>query len=367
MRAVSELSTLYGRAGRWMTASAGPTGDVVVSTRMRLARNLAGYPFPNRAADPQRRAVAELLLSVIEQIRDHKPDFLIRLDLRDELTRRFLHERHLISAEHASGNGAGRAAVFAEHEAISVMINEEDHLRIQAVRSGLQVGRVRRLVELLDRAITDHVEVAFHDRFGYLTACPTNVGTGMRAGAMLHLPALFINRHVEKVVQAANKMGMVVRGAHGEGSAPHGHLFQISNQQTIGKSEDTIFDELSRLIPKVVDYERRMRDVLLEESRIRIEDRIHRSLGLLRSARMVGVEEAMNHLSDLRLGVSLGIVSGAPLNAINELFVLIQAANLRRARFGDEPSGDADDGGRLDQERAQLIRERLPILAPERN
>ena len=351
------LASLHEHAGQWLL-SPGPEHDVVISTRVRLARNLAGQPFPGRASKDQKNALRERLESAAAAVNATGTD-PVRLTESDELLRQFLKERHLISREHADGNGDGRAVVFSDTEAVSIMINEEDHLRIQAIRSGFQPDDAWQAVNRLDDLLGERVDYAFHDTFGYLTACPTNVGTGLRAGVMVHLPALFIQHHVEKVVQAAQKMGMVLRGFYGEGSAPHGHIFQVSNQVTLGRSEGELLADLSRLIPRVVEYERRMREVLMTEQRDKTMDRIYRSLGALTSARMMGSDEAMRHLSDLRLGIMTGLLKGLTLPVLTELFVLIQPAHLQRKAGG---SLETEARDRL---RAEFIRERLAVI--ERN
>ncbi len=352
-----DLTQLHRQAGHWLR-NRGPDADVVISTRVRLARNLVRSPFPTRASQEQKDEVREQLSQVLAELRHGKRDLWINLPETSDADRELLRERHLISREHAEGDQHGRTVVFSKSEILSVMINEEDHLRIQVVRAGLQLKRAFRVVGLIDERIGRKVEYAFHDRFGYLTSCPTNTGTALRAGVMLHLPALMSLRHIEKVMQAAQKMGMVVRGAYGEGSKPHGHFFQISNQVTLGKSEDQLIEDLTRLVRKVVEYERQMRKVMLKEQRSKSEDRILRSFGILKSARMVTLEEGMSHLSDLRLGIVLGMISDVPIEAVNELFVLIQPAHLQRV-LGLEIEGEE-----LDRQRAEFIRSRLTQAQP---
>ncbi|MGE3850410.1 MAG: protein arginine kinase [Planctomycetota bacterium] len=339
--------------------SPGPEHDVVISTRVRLARNVAGQPFPGRATKDPKNALRERLESAISAIADTQNAAPVRLTESDPLLRQFLKERHLISREHADGNGDGRAVVFTDSEAVSIMINEEDHLRIQAIRSGFQLDDAWASVNRIDDELAARVDYAFHDTYGYLTACPTNVGTGLRAGVMVHLPALFIQHHVEKVVQAAQKMGMVLRGFYGEGSAPHGHIFQVSNQVTLGRSEAELLADLARLIPRVVEYERKMREVLMTEQREKTMDRIFRSVGALTNARMMGSDEAMRHLSDLRLGIMTGLLKGLTLPVLTELFVLIQPGHLQR-KAGLELETEARD-----KLRAEFIRDRLTAI--ERN
>lgn len=353
-----DLTHLHRHAGHWLR-NRGPEADVAISSRVRLARNLVGHPFPTRATERQKDEVREFLERTLHEIRPGKQDVWVHLNDATDVDREVLRERHLISREHAEGDRHGRAVIFSKGEILSVMINEEDHLRMQVVRAGFQLERAYRVIDLLDDKVGSKVEYAFNDRFGYLTSCPTNTGTALRAGVMLHLPALMVQRHVEKVMQAAQKMGMVVRGAYGEGSKPHGQFFQISNQVTLGKSEDQLIHDLARLARKVIEYERQMRKVLLAEQRGKTEDRILRSHGILKSARIFTTEEAMGHLSDLRLGIVLGLIKDVPLESVNELFVLIQPAHLQRM-LGMEIGSEERN-----RHRAEFIRNRLAQAAED--
>jgi len=270
----------------------------------------------------------------------------------DPVEGEFLHERHLISRELWKGEGP-RGVVFGSREAISIMVNEEDHLRIQVLQSGLQLEAAWKGANSVDGLLDADLEFAFSPRLGYLTACPTNVGTGMRASVMLHLPALAYSRHIQKVFQAVNKMGLAVRGLFGEGTEPLGDLYQISNQITLGVTEATIVENVQRVVPKIVQYERQIRDELLRHERRALEDRIWRALGTLRNARLISTQETLEHLSAVRLGVNLRLLPGVDLRTVNDLFILSQPAHLQKLE-GKPLEPEERDGARAAFLRARL-------------
>lgn len=348
----------------WLSGN-GPQSDVVFSSRVRLARNLAGFSFVHKCRRTQRLEILEVTRSWI--LSSGVLDRAMWVDLHDSprLERDLLVERHLISKHLAKGKVAtgseGKAAdepravaIALPHERVSIMINEEDHLRVQVVRSGLALAEAWSEIDTIDDRLEAGLDYAFSPRFGYLTACPTNVGTGVRMSVMLHLPALKATGEIEKVKHAAGDMNLAVRGFYGEGSEALGDLYQISNQTTLGKGERAILRELAgEIIPQVVEYERVARRNLVAKQTHVLEDRIFRSLGLLAHARLVTTEEAMQHLSQLRLGVTLGLIKTVPLAAVNHLLLQIQPAHLQRLA-----------GRELDQEqrrvhRATLLRQRL--------
>lgn len=332
----------------------GKDSDVVMSSRIRYARNVAGFPFPNRASGNERR---ELLALVKERtLNAGLADKLLWVDLEESptLERLVLHERHLISKQHAKSSEPRAVAVSSPDEWLSIMVNEEDHLRIQVIRGGFDLPEALRAIDKVDDALETTLDFAFSQRFGYLTACPTNVGTGLRVSSMLHLPALKLSGEIEKVRRAAKALNVAVRGAFGEGSEAVGDIFQISNQTTLGKSETELLEELSeRVIPEVVRYERQARGALLEKKSLYLEDRAHRALGVLLHARTIDADEALAQLSLVRLGAQLAILNGLDLAAVNQLILLCQPAHLQRL------AGREFDQSDRRRERATLIRQRL--------
>jgi protein arginine kinase len=346
------LRDLSEHPGQWLSG-AGPHGEVVISSRVRLARNVAGFPFLSKASGMQRR---ELLDTCRQNILDSRfGDRVLWVDLDDspKLDRQLLVERHLISRQHANGEAARGVAVSLD-ETFGIMVNEEDHLRIQVLRSGMQLDDVYAQASQIDDVLESRLSYAYSQRFGYLTACPTNVGTGIRVSVMLHLPALKMTGDIEKVRRAAKDMHLAVRGFHGEGTEAIGDFYQVSNQVTLGRSEqDILADFQHEIIPQVIEYEHRARKALLDHRQTLLDDRVHRAWGLLTSARMLGSEEALYLLSHLRLGVALGRITGVGISTINELFVLTQPAHLQR--ITKQPLSGAERR----QVRADFVRQRL--------
>jgi len=331
----------------------GPRGDVVVSSRVRLARNLAGMPFLSRCSELQVREVADLLARTLMEVAADGEKLYLDIDAADPLDRELLVERHLISRQHAEGTGP-RGVAVAEGETVAVMVNEEDHLRAQVLGGGLRLGECYERIRRLDDALGDRLSFAFSGRFGYLTACPTNVGTALRVSVMLHLPALKMTGQLERALRAARDMHLAVRGLYGEGTEAIGDFFQVSNQTTLGKTDEQIVEEfVEHLAPPIIDYEHRAREALLKNRRVALEDRVHRALAVLRAARLIGSEEAMYLLSHLRLGISLGMVDALTLSAVGEVALLCQPAHLQRRLGGD--LSPAERGRR----RADMIRGRL--------
>lgn len=322
------LRELYNKTGEWLRAT-GPEADTVISTRIRLARNLANFPFISRANAEQKREIEKLIREKIKTAEDTKDLHYIRLSDISTIDRLFLMERRLISKEHAGGDG-DRGVAFGRSETISVMVNEEDHLRIQVIRSGFQLREAWKVIDEIDNVLEKELKYAFSPSFGYLTACPTNVGTGMRASVMLHLPALGLTHHIEKVFNAVAKLGLIVRGLYGEGTQVLGDLYQISNQFTLGKSETEIIEIMESVVPRITSYERMAREALVIDNREQLEDRIWRSYGILKMARMLSSEEAMNLLSQVRLGVNLGMIKDVSMQTLNELFILTLPAHLQK-------------------------------------
>jgi protein arginine kinase len=325
-----DLEALTRTSGEWLRAS-GPESDIVISSRIRLARNLAQYPFPNRADDAVRAEVESLLQKQIGELKIGKK--LNYLDVSDLeiLDRQFLVERQLISREHAE-NLSSRGVGFSGEENVSLMINEEDHLRIQVLRSGFALDECWKEIDQIDDSIEEHVTYAFSEELGYLTACPTNVGTGIRVSVMLHLPALVITKEIQKVFGALQKISLAVRGLYGEGSQAMGDFYQISNQVTLGKSEERIITELKDVVPNIIDYERRVRTALIEKNRQSLHDQISRAYGILKNAHTISSEETMHLLSSVRMGINLGLIDDLKIPTVNELFIHTQPAHLQKLR-----------------------------------
>jgi protein arginine kinase len=335
----SEIETWAGTSGEWLRG-AGPEADIVVSSRIRLARNLASYPFITRASPADRTEIERVLRETIYAA-GLPADLVTYLEVGrlEALDRQFLVERQLISRELADGDGPRGAAVDRQ-ERLSLMVNEEDHLRIQAMRSGLDLTGVWDLVRQTDDLLGQRVTFAFNERLGYLTACPTNVGTGMRVSVMLHLPALVITRQIEKVFRSLQKISLAVRGLYGEGSQAMGDFYQISNQITLGRSEDDLVKQVGDIIPVIIDYERKARQFLVKESRENLHDRVSRAFGILRTAQTISSEETMHLLSSVRMGVNLGLIEGPPIARLNELFLHTQPAHLQKLHGGELSSAD---------------------------
>lgn len=331
----------------------GPDSDVVMSCRVRLARNVVGFPFV-RVATPQQQSQLLKLMKDVLASGDMSPR-MTWLDLAETTPRerQMLVERHLISRQHADAE-CRRAVALSSDESLSIMVNEEDHLRMQILAPGLQLDDVLKRINQIDDAIEQRVEYAFDSRWGYLTACPTNVGTGARFSVMLHLSALKITNEIERVRRAAKELKLAVRGYYGEGSDSAGDFYQVSNQVTLGKNEEELLAEFNkRIVPKIIDYERHARKMLADQNPAHLDDRVHRALGTLRTARLMGAEEAMRLLSRVRLGISLNRLEGIKLETINKLFLEVQPSHLQ------VQVKKACTGAELREARAKLIREAL--------
>lgn len=323
-----KVDDLVNNTGEWMKGT-GPCSDIVVSSRVRLARNLASCKFPLSANEEEKMEIYEQITAAIEKNCGNDSLHIIDLNEASTIDKRFLVERHLISKEHEEEDGK-RAVAISEDEAIAIMINEEDHLRLQSLKSGLQLDPAFSTLDDIDNKLSGTLQFAYDDELGYLTACPTNVGTGLRASVMLHLPALVITRHLEKAFRAISKLNLAVRGLYGEGTEAHGDFYQISNQITIGRSEDDILGDLRVVIDQVVAYERSARQGLMGKEIIKLEDRFWRSYGILQNARIISSEEVMRHLSAVRLGLHLGIIEDIDLPTLNEMFIFSQPAHLQK-------------------------------------
>lgn len=339
----------------WMKER-GPNDDIVLSSRIRLARNLEEFTFPLLTSKHDQEAVLNKIQSHVAK---HVNDELANLEMLfmkdlEPIQKQVLVEKHLISP-HLANEATCGAVLLSEDESISIMINEEDHLRIQHYASGLKLKEVLECSNRIDDLLEETLDFAFDEKRGYLTSCPTNVGTGMRASVMMHLPALVISQQLNRIVPAINQLGLVVRGIYGEGSEALGNLFQISNQITLGKSEFDIVEDLQSVVIQLIEQERYAREMLLKNSKIQLENRVYRSLGVLQNSRIIDSKEAANCLSDVRLGIDLSLINTVPRTIINELMILTQPGFLQQYA-GERLSPDERD-----IRRATIIREVLSL------
>ncbi|QOS98600.1 protein arginine kinase [Brevibacterium sp. JNUCC-42] len=337
----------------WMKGE-GPDSDIVISTRLRIARNLRQHPFPLLATDSQAEEVVQKVMEVIDSPSMKKKGTfeLLCMEEMKPLEKRVLVEKHLISPNLAEESRKG-AVILSEDESISVLVNEEDHLRIQVFLPGFQLREAWEKGSKMDDIFEKQVNYAFDEKRGYLTSCPTNVGTGIRASVMLHLPALVMTQQINRILQAITQVGLVVRGLYGEGSEAVGNLFQLSNQVTLGMSEADIISNLYSVASQIIEQEREARQYLQEHSRISIEDRIFRSYGILTHARTVESKEAAQRLSDVRLGIDLGYLQACSPFVVNELLVSTQPGFLQY------DAGQKLTAEQRDERRAHVIRKRL--------
>lgn len=334
--------------------------SVIISSRVRLARNFEDYPFPFRMNNDQAKDVIDRVKNIINESNlDRLKDFLF-VGIKDlnDIERQMLVEKHLISPDLAEGK-RDSAAIISRDETISIMINEEDHLRIQAINDGIELNDALELCNKIDNIIECKSDYAFSNDYGYLTCCPTNIGTGIRASVMLHLPALVMTGYIRNVLEACGKLNMTVRGIYGERSGALGNIFQMSNQVTLGQTEEEIVTSITNIAAQVVEQESAIRNELYKQNSISFEDRIYRSYGIFSNARVITTEESLNLISDVRLGIDMGIIKDISIEKINNIMLLIQPASLQK-HMGIQASVD-----QIDVKRAELIREKLNI--PENN
>jgi protein arginine kinase len=345
------FSTLIRHPADWMIGGS-VDNAVVLTSRIRLARNLMLVPFPGWATAEQRRLAMEQMLPVIQDLRQMKDAFAQSLSGLTAVQKQVLVERHLISREHAART-EGSAAVIERRQSLSIMVNEEDHLRMQSIRSGLNLRVAFHALNEVDDELQQRLPFAFDRKLGYLTTCPTNLGTGLRASAMLHLPALVISDQIGQVLNAISRMGLAVRGLYGEGTESLGNLYQISNQSTLGEGEMQIIEHLERVIAHVAMHEANARLKLLEDESVMLHDKMGRSFGILQHAWLIDSKEALNHLSILRLGANLGFFPKETVRLCDTLLMEIQPAHLQ-LHVGMKLSPE-----QRDERRAQIIRQYL--------
>lgn len=332
--------------------------DVVVSTRIRFARNLKAYPFPCRLSDEMKCHVAAIVKEAVLNGNSAIAGQFRYIQM-SELTQEeavSLVERHLVSPEFIS-NRQGRGLLLLNDDTVSIMINEEDHVRIQVLFKGLDLQEAYSLADKIDTLLDEHLEFAFHDKLGYLTQCPTNIGTGMRASVMLHLPALEQSGAMNRLAATLSKLGLALRGIYGEGSNPLGSVYQISNQITLGISENEAINNLKDIVMQIVTQERNAREELAKN--IAVKDSVSRSYGLLCYAQLMTNEECMRLLSNLRLGIETGLVSNINVHTVDTLMVEIQPATLMK-NVGKKLTPQERDHIRADLVRTTLTSKNIP-------
>jgi protein arginine kinase len=342
---------LVARPSPWLSGEGAHAG-MVLSTRMRLARNLQSVPFTHRARDEQLQGVLSSVSAAAQQSSGFRDGLLLRMNELGPLERQILVERHLVS--HELGDGARpRGIMIAPDERLSLMINEEDHLRLQAMAPGFQLAEAWALADAADDELDQSLDFAFSEEIGYLTSCPTNAGTGLRASVLVHLPALVLLDEMPRVLKGISQVGLNVRGLYGEHSEVMGNLFQISNQTTLGCSERDSIESLERVTRQIIDTEERARERMMRDARIQIEDKVWRAYGTLRHCRSIQAKEVINFCSAVRLGVALGMPGLCPLSILNEMLVLTQPAHLQRLAGAELTPAERN------VYRARLVRERL--------
>lgn len=350
----AEANNIFTRPQTKWSLGAGMQGDIVISSRLRLARNLKNIPFPHRLNEAGQKEVLNAVSSAIPNLekKTKRSYFYMTLAELTSLQRKMLVEKHLISPQFAQSR-IDSALAIRQDEAVSIMVNEEDHLRIQCLLPAFSLEDAWKTANDVDDALAGKLEFAFDEQLGYLTACPTNLGTGLRASAMLHLPALVMSKKADSIFSSLPKLGLTVRGIYGEGTSAIGNLFQVSNEITLGRSEEDIIIHLQSVVMQLVEQERQARRIIQKEYDVLLYDNIWRAYGILSQARSLDAQEMMERLSLLRLGLDLGIFAGITHNKINELMIAGQDAFLQSANNGES------NPQKLNWERAALVRKTL--------
>jgi len=347
------LDDLLNHTSEWLKGT-GPNSDIIISSRIRLARNLDKFAFPHWANKKQSEQALKTIEEVMPRVDYLKHATVFRLAELDSIDKQFLVERHLMSLEHAQKTDHKAVAVDDE-EIVAIMLNEEDHLRMQVMQSGFNLFEAWNIINKLDDSLSKELSFAFSEDLGYLTACPTNTGTGMRGSVMLHLPALVMARQIDRVLSAISKLSFTTRGLYGEGTHASGNFFQISNQVSLGHSEDEVIESINSIIRQIIEQENQARDIMLSRNKSMLEDRISRSLGILKSAHIISSQETIELLSLVRLGCDLGMVKDINRSRINELFIIIQPAHLQKIENKKLSVQERDI------KRAELIRKKLSL------
>lgn len=349
------FESFLNNTNNWLSEQ-GLSSDIVFSSRLRLARNFQGYNFPYYASLEQKREIVNIVKEVYKKVDILKDAIFIVMDELDNVDKQFLLERHLISREHMSVTNkekGTKALILSSDEKISIMINEEDHLRIQVIAAGLNLEWCWQTINRIDDSLAEFIKFSFTPEFGYLTSCPTNVGTALRASCMLRLPALVLTKKINKILQLLAKISFATRGLFGEGTASVGDFFQVSNQVSLGLPERELIDSLWGIVNQLITQELDARQILIKKYRYSLEDNVWRALGALRYCRLITSKEALAHLSMLVLGINLGIIKGISKEMVTNLFILIQPAHLQKIEGKNLKEKDRD------YLRAKLLREKL--------
>ena len=342
------LDDLIRKPGTWLAPS--DASGIIVSSRIRLARNIDGVAFPGWAGEDECARLQAGLWEALQAVKALSPCLAIDMADLSQVDREFLRERHLISSELAQ-KAKGSSLLMREDEVLSIMINEEDHLRLQAMRPGFHLAELWQEIDALDTELEDCVRYAFSPELGYLTACPTNVGTGLRASVMVHMPGLRLLNEVEPIIKGLTKIGLAVRGLLGEGTEASGNMFQISNQTTLGEPEQVVIERLVQIVGEMASHEKNARARLMEQRPNQIRDSVGRAYGVLCHARMLTSREMLDMLSGLRLGCELGMISGLSMADINRLMLYTQPGHLQKLE------GRTINPDERDEVRARLVRE----------
>ena len=342
---------LINQTSEWLKGT-GPQSDIAISSRIRLARNIDGLKFVDWSDDKTKKDVIQLSEKAVSASRLLQGALYVNMAALSPLDKQFLLERHLISREHAIETEY-KSVFIGQGEISSIMINEEDHLRLQVMQSGIALYDAWAIMTKLEKGLEKNIKFAFLNEWGYLTACPTNTGTGLRASVMMHLPAIVITAQINGLIKALSKLGLTVRGFFGEGTEATGNFFQVSNQITMGHKEEETIDNLTRIVSQIISQERGSRDFLKEKKKDIIEDKVSRAYATLESAHIITSSETIDLLSLVRLGISLGMIKNLNVQKLNELFILIQPAHLQKLSQKELSPADRDI------KRAELIRNRL--------
>ncbi|MFC1666838.1 protein arginine kinase [Candidatus Omnitrophota bacterium] len=345
------LGDLLNNQGEWLRCT-GPNSDIVMSSRIRLARNLSKYPFSHWASKKEQQEILQISKQAVVSSKKTKDSLCLDIGKLESIDKQFLVERHLMSKEHTM-DAENKGLCIGDREVISIMINEEDHLRLQVMKSGFDLRDSWSIINDIDNELGGLLNYAYSLDFGYLTACPTNTGTGMRASVMVHLPSLVMTKQIGKVLQAITKLSLTARGLYGEGTEASGNFFQISNQVSLGHREEDVIDNIERIIKQIIDHEQSARESLLSQNRSVLEDRIWRAYGTLKSAHIITSNETIDLLSLVRLGVDLNLIKKLDRALVNELFIIIQPAHLQKIEK------KRLNPNQRDIKRAEIVRERL--------
>jgi len=348
-----QVNDLLNHTSEWLKGN-GANSDVVISSRIRLARNLDKFSFPQWATKLQAESALNTIVEAISKVDYLKGITIFKLAGLDALDKQFLVERHLMSLEHAQKTDFKGVAID-EGEIVAIMINEEDHIRMQVMQSGFNLFEAWNIINRIDDGLSKELKYAHSQEWGYLTACPTNTGTGMRGSVMLHLPGLVMTRQIDRVLAAISKLSFTTRGLYGEGSQASGNFFQISNQVSLGLSEDDILGNINSVIRQIIEQESQARQILLAKNKAFLEDRISRALGILKSAYIISSQETIELLSMVRLGSDLGLLNELDRSKINELFIITLPSHLQKIE-GKKLSAEERD-----VKRAELIRKKLNL------